>query len=113
MGSPEMNSRPEQQEMKPTEILKYMAQMGRDLERYAIQAQVMIEEAKQRGILLDLSRNPALKKFAVFGEYEGMLIMLRSELMSVTSDIHTQGLNMTKEEFDARLKKMGQMGQLE
>ena len=108
MKSPEMGSQPEQKEMEPTEVLKYMAQMGRDLEKYAIQAQAMIEEAKEKGISVDLSENQALKKFAPLGEYEVTLIKLRSEMMGVGSDLFTQGVKMTKEDLDARLKKMEQ-----
>jgi len=105
MRSPEQ---PEQKEMEPIEVLRYMAQMGRDLEKYAIRAQAMIEEAKERGIPVDLSGNQALKKFAPLGEYEVMLITLRSEMMGVGSDLYSQGVKMTKEDLDARLKKMEQ-----
>ncbi len=108
MKTPEMSSQSEQREMGPTDILKYMAQMGRDLEKYATAAQAMIEEAEEKGIPVNLSRNQALKKFAPLGEYEVMLINLRSEMMSVGSDLFTQGVRMTKEDLDARLKKMEQ-----
>ncbi len=108
MRSPEAGSPPEQKEMEPMEVLKYMAQMGRDLEKHAINAQAMIDEAIERGIPVDLSENEALKKFAPLGEYEVLLVKLRSEMIGISSDLFTQGVKMTKADLDARLKKMGQ-----
>lgn len=99
----------ESREMKPTEILKYVEQLGRGLEQSAIHAQAMIEEAQERNILIDLSNNEALKKFEPTKEYEIMLINLRDELESVLSTIFTQGVKMTKEDLDTRLKKMGKL----
>lgn len=105
----EVGSSLENKEMGPTQILKYMEQMGKDLEQNAINAQAMIEEAKDRDIPIDLSHNEALKKFAPRGKYEIMLINLRSELASVTVDLLTQGVKMTQDELNARLKYMGKL----
>lgn len=81
--------------------------MGKDLQAYALEAQAMIAEARERSITVDLSQNEELKKFEPLGEYEVALIRIRSALASVGSDMFNQGVKMTKEDLDARLKKMG------
>jgi hypothetical protein len=100
--------RPERKPMGPREILNYAAKQGRSLERYAVQSLAMIEEAEERGIPINLADNEALKKFAVHGEYEEILIRLIADMLSVNSALLLQGVKMTKEDLAARLKKMGQ-----
>lgn len=96
----------ERKEMSPVEVLKYMEKMGKDLEQYAIQARAMIEEAGDKNIAIDLSGNETLKKFAVNHEYETVLVKLRSELLSISADLNTQGVKMTAEDLTSRLEKM-------
>lgn len=107
MESREFSNQLEKRKYEPTEILEYTAQIGRDFEQYAVEAQAMIEEAKERGIPINLSDNEALKKFAPRGEYEIILIKLRNELQFVRAELLNQGVKMTKEDLDSRLEKMG------
>lgn len=102
----EIGTNPEKKEMEPTEVLRYMVQIGRDLEREADGVRAMIEEAKERGIPIDLSRNKALKKFAPLGEYEEILIKLRSELLDISRELFLQGVKMTLEDLHARREKI-------
>ena len=95
-----------QDAMSPEEVLKYAEKMGKDLQQYALQAQAMLAEARDRGIAVDLSQNENLKKFEPKGEYEVALIHIRAALGSVGSDMFEQGVKMTKGDLDARLDQM-------
>ncbi len=106
MELPDIGSSPEKEKMDPMEVLAYVAQIGRDLEKYALQAQAMIEIANERGIAIDLSHNEALEKFAPLGEYEITLVKLRLKLMNVGVDLLDQGVKITHQDLEARLEKM-------
>ena len=105
-GNPDILDAPESK-YSPTDVLKYMAQMGQDFTRYAQQAEAMLAEAEEKGIPVDLSAIEALQKFKPKGEYEVQLVRLRSELMSIGSDLFSQGVKMTQEDLRERLEKMG------
>ena len=96
----------ERKEMSPVEILKYMEKMGKDLEQYAIQARAMIEEAGEKNIPVNMANNETLKKFSPTGEYESMLVKIKSELLGISGDLNAQGVKMTAEDLKVRLEKM-------
>ncbi len=107
MGIENPGKTPERQEaMSPEAVLKYVEKMGIGLQQAALAAQAMIAEAKERGINVDLSQNPALKKFEPLNENEVALIHLQADLNTVKIDLLNQGVRMTQEDLDARLKKM-------
>ena len=92
--------------MSPEAVLEYVEKMGKGLQEAALQARAMIAEAKERGISVDISQNPVLKKFEPENENEVALIHLQSDLHTIKIDLLNQGVKMTQEDLDARLKKM-------
>lgn len=101
------SSEDEKEPMPPDEILDYIQDMGKRLERAVVTTKAMIEEAKEKGIPVDLSQSEILKKFAPMGEYEVMLVKIQAELNRVGSELFNQGVKMTEKDLNARLKKMG------
>ncbi len=97
---------PPKKEMLPMEVLEYMAKIGADLSRIATDNQAMLEEAKARGIPVDLSGSERVKKFAPMGEYESLLVKIKNELSWIGTEISQQGVLMTADDLAARLEKM-------
>ncbi len=93
--------------MPPDQILDYVQQIGKDLENSVITTKAMIEEAREKGIPVDLSQSETLNKFAPLGKYEVMLVKIRAELGRVGSELFNQGVKMTEKDLNVRLKKMG------
>lgn len=93
--------------MTPKEVLKYVAQIGQEITKYAERVQAMLAEAEEKGIPVDLSTNETLQKFEPTGEYEVQLVKLRTELLFIGSSLFEQGVKMTQEDLRERLKKMG------
>jgi hypothetical protein len=98
----------EYEKMAPEKTLEYVSKIGKDFTQYAIEVEAMLEEAKERGINADLSSNETIKKFEPLGEYELVLVKLRSELLNLKAELFKQGVKMTREDMDERLKKMDQ-----
>jgi len=92
--------------VQPEETLRYVGKIGEDFAQYAIEIRAMLEEAKERGISVDAFSSGVMKKFESLGDYELVLIKLLSELISIQSNLLEQGVKMTREDIDARLKKM-------
>lgn len=87
--------------------LRNVGQFGKRLAQYAVEVEAMLEEANARGMNVDLSSNETFKKFAPLGDYELVLTELSSKLLELKTVIADQGLKMTQEEMNERLKKMG------
>jgi len=109
MKSPEMGPRPEKKEIEPTEVLKNLVRLGEVLEKSATDVLAMIEEAKERGIPIDLSRSQTLKGFVPWeGQSEAALNHLISKVRIIYNELFDQGVKVTKEDLEARVKKMEQ-----
>lgn len=91
------------------EALRYLSKQARNLELISRDAQVMIAEAHDRGITVDLSKNKFLDKFKAGGEYEVALIHIRAEAEKICTDLFNQGVKMTSEDLKARLEKMDKL----
>ena len=92
-------------EMSTDEILQYTEDLAVGLARYAIEIRGMLEEAKARGIPVDVSET-AIADFAPQREGELTLLRLRGKLMDVQSALFFQGVLMTREDMDRRLAMM-------
>jgi len=100
----------ENDEMSAEKTLEYVGQIGRDFSQYALELRAMIEEAKERGVNIDLSNNPNIIKFRPMNEYEMALVNMRSDLIRGKEDFLNAGLLMTQEDMNKRLEKMKQEG---
>ena len=68
----------------------------------------MIEEAKARGIDVNVENNDVLKKFEGRGENEIQLLNLLSDMRSIGSSLFEQGVRVTPEDMSERLRVMEQ-----
>ena len=94
----------EEERMDPEKVLQYMVKLGNDIAEEARQAEAMLEEAKDRGIDVDISKG--IKKFEPTEEVEVQLINIRSALARLKSEMSAQGVKMTVEDLRNRLDKM-------
>jgi hypothetical protein len=92
-------------EFSTDEILQYAEDLAVGLARYALETRGMLEEAKARGITVDVSET-AIADFTPQREGELTLLRLRGKLMDAQSAIASQGVLMTREDMDRRLAMM-------
>lgn len=92
-------------EITTDEILQYTEALAAGLARYALETRAMLEEAKAKGIQVDVSET-AITDFAPQREGELTLLSLRSKLLDAQTALASQGVLMTREDMDRRLAMM-------
>lgn len=95
-----------EQELAPVEVMDLLIELGKDIERKGLEIKAMFEIAKERGVIIDLSKSERFKKFNVMNEYEIELQKLSNELGWVASEITEQGLLVTQKEVNDVIEKM-------
>ena len=101
---PESEQESKQEKMEPKEVLRYMAKLGKDITEEAKIAEVMIEEAKERGIKINIDEK--IREFEPLKEIEIQLVNIRLKLGELMTDMLHQGVKMTHEDVKTRMKKM-------
>lgn len=92
------------EEMTQEEVLGYIERLGKDISNNANRAFLMLEIARKRGIDASLENSPRLDKFRPTKEFEKMLVSLIAEVVSLTSELFKQGVEVTYEELDEAQK---------
>ena len=104
----EKNPTNESRESRAYETLRYAERLASDLSKAARETMAMIEEAKARGIDVNVENNDVLKKFEGRGENEIQLLNLLSDMRSIGSSLFEQGVRVTPEDMSERLRVMEQ-----
>ena len=78
----------------PEEILSDIEYHGESLKKYASWARVLLIEARNEGVSIDLSECEVLKKFADDGEISSQLYKIEQELSNIRTTIAKQGFRV-------------------
>jgi len=85
------------------EKIEDLKSYSESIKQTLIEAQAMLDEADEKGFSVD---NESLN--SIIDNFERQMVQLRGDVLDIKTEIANSGLKMTRDDMEARLKKMEQ-----